>query len=320
MSLTLKALQKLENASGVRSRDSIWRQPDKMLEYGNGSSRQRWFKIKVAVIVFLGVLGFGILGYAMATHWKGIRAAVEANDLTDSKLSGFSAISSQPELERPLKQKIDSAQQKAEGLESNDPLDRRRLHHHEPEKATHLKNISAESTEAMKGDGPRQLPEPTQSKVEVAADSQSTSSVEDNETPEKSAPVTNIAASTPGDEPPTPPRPLQSSKADHGAAAKDSKQSANRDITTSGSKKAPKDPVSLADKAGALKGKTFPDADGLDLQAISWAESPEDRMAIINGRFVREGRNIQGYRVVEIEPERVILSSNNNRYKVRFKR
>ncbi len=62
----------------------------------------------------------------------------------------------------------------------------------------------------------------------------------------------------------------------------------------------------------------LPPAEGLELQALSWADAPEKRLAVINGRFIREGGRIDGYVVSRIEEESVVLSMNGRNFRIRF--
>lgn len=58
--------------------------------------------------------------------------------------------------------------------------------------------------------------------------------------------------------------------------------------------------------------------EGFELQAISWSERTEDRIAVINGTIVREGAILDGYRVARIEPEEVIVSKADRRWRLVF--
>lgn len=58
--------------------------------------------------------------------------------------------------------------------------------------------------------------------------------------------------------------------------------------------------------------------EGFELQAISWSERAEDRMAVINGKIVREGAVVNGYKIARIDPEEVIVSRADRRWRVVF--
>jgi len=46
----------------------------------------------------------------------------------------------------------------------------------------------------------------------------------------------------------------------------------------------------------------------LKIQAISWSQVPQDRIAVVSSQIVREGQTIEGYRVKRINTEDLILS------------
>ena len=57
----------------------------------------------------------------------------------------------------------------------------------------------------------------------------------------------------------------------------------------------------------------------LKVQAIVWSETPEDRMAVVNNRTVREGGNIEGFSVVGIGAEDIyVRESGRQVQKVSF--
>jgi len=58
--------------------------------------------------------------------------------------------------------------------------------------------------------------------------------------------------------------------------------------------------------------------EGFQLQAISWSERTEDRMAVVNGKIVREGTVLDGYKITRIDPEEVIVSKAERRWRLVF--
>lgn len=56
--------------------------------------------------------------------------------------------------------------------------------------------------------------------------------------------------------------------------------------------------------------------DTLQLQAISWSDIPGDRITIITGQILREGQAIEGYSVIEIRPDDVIVEKAGERWKL----
>ncbi len=56
--------------------------------------------------------------------------------------------------------------------------------------------------------------------------------------------------------------------------------------------------------------------DALQLQAISWSDRPGDRITIITGRIMREGQSIDGYTVIEIRSEDVIVEKEGKHWRL----
>jgi len=48
---------------------------------------------------------------------------------------------------------------------------------------------------------------------------------------------------------------------------------------------------------------------GLEIQAISWNEIPSRRIAVINSRLCREGERINGFRILKINPDDIVVSN-----------
>lgn len=57
----------------------------------------------------------------------------------------------------------------------------------------------------------------------------------------------------------------------------------------------------------------------LQLQAISWAKKPENRMAVINNQICREGGKVDGFKIKRINPEAVLVDDGTNTWKVIFR-
>lgn len=57
---------------------------------------------------------------------------------------------------------------------------------------------------------------------------------------------------------------------------------------------------------------------GLDLQAISWSEQAEKRLAVVNGRILRTGDIVEGYVVERIDSETLTLSRSGSVYRLSF--
>jgi hypothetical protein len=56
----------------------------------------------------------------------------------------------------------------------------------------------------------------------------------------------------------------------------------------------------------------------LKIQAISWARDPADRIVVINSKILEQGESIQGYRLVQIKEETVILDHSGQEYELAF--
>jgi len=61
---------------------------------------------------------------------------------------------------------------------------------------------------------------------------------------------------------------------------------------------------------------TYKNAPPLKLIGTSWKD--EGIVAIINGKVLKEGDNIEGYRIIKIEKNSVILSYNKQKFKLTF--
>ncbi|MDA3791994.1 MAG: general secretion pathway protein GspB [Desulfobacula sp.] len=58
--------------------------------------------------------------------------------------------------------------------------------------------------------------------------------------------------------------------------------------------------------------------DSLRVQAISWAKEPASRVAVIDNRVLKEGDSVQGYRLVIIKKDSVILHYSGIDYRLGF--
>lgn len=57
----------------------------------------------------------------------------------------------------------------------------------------------------------------------------------------------------------------------------------------------------------------------MKLQAITWSTKPQNRIAVINNRIMRQGDSVSGYRLVTINQDDVILSAAGERWKLPFR-
>jgi hypothetical protein len=56
----------------------------------------------------------------------------------------------------------------------------------------------------------------------------------------------------------------------------------------------------------------------LELQAISYAKAPDQRMAVINNEIVRQGHSLNGYKVIYIGPEKVVVKRGGAQWQLVF--
>ena len=56
----------------------------------------------------------------------------------------------------------------------------------------------------------------------------------------------------------------------------------------------------------------------LQLQALAWSSDASRRMAVINGRIVREGESADGYQINEIRKEDVVVSDGRQTWSLEF--
>jgi hypothetical protein len=56
----------------------------------------------------------------------------------------------------------------------------------------------------------------------------------------------------------------------------------------------------------------------LKLQALAWSDDAVRRMAVINGRIVHEGESVDGYQVLEIREEDVIVNAAGKSWRLEF--
>ena len=56
----------------------------------------------------------------------------------------------------------------------------------------------------------------------------------------------------------------------------------------------------------------------IKLQALAWSEDAAKRMAVINGRIVREGESMDGYQINQIRQEDVVVSDGSQLWSLEF--
>jgi type II secretory pathway component PulC len=60
------------------------------------------------------------------------------------------------------------------------------------------------------------------------------------------------------------------------------------------------------------------DDPGLKLQAIAWSANPAERIAVVNSSILREGDAVEGYRVVRINRDDVMLRGGGGEGRLLF--
>jgi hypothetical protein len=58
----------------------------------------------------------------------------------------------------------------------------------------------------------------------------------------------------------------------------------------------------------------------MKLQALAWASDPGKRMVVIGGQVIREGDDVNGYDVVKIMEDKIILQQGGQYYRLAFQR
>ena len=84
----------------------------------------------------------------------------------------------------------------------------------------------------------------------------------------------------------------------------------------------PEDRISedrIIDRMPSEQKLPFLENESLRIQAISWSEDPAHRIAVINNTVLQEGNSVQGYRLVIIEKDSVILQYSGKDYRLEFK-
>ena len=58
--------------------------------------------------------------------------------------------------------------------------------------------------------------------------------------------------------------------------------------------------------------------DKIKLQALAWSSDATRRMAVINGRIVREGASMEGYQIDQIRKDDVVVSDGSQSWSLEF--
>jgi hypothetical protein len=87
----------------------------------------------------------------------------------------------------------------------------------------------------------------------------------------------------------------------------------------------PEAPAARAAKAATGNGdgtqpvESLPAGVGFALQAISWSERPDRRIAVISGRILKETEKVEDYTVIEINRDDVIFQRQGQRWRLGFR-
>jgi len=84
---------------------------------------------------------------------------------------------------------------------------------------------------------------------------------------------------------------------------------------------APVEPVAAVQKKSLLPPEAAYDRiedSKLKLQALAWSTDVARRMAVINGRIVHEGESVDGYQVIQIREEDVVVNDGGKSWRLAF--
>jgi len=101
------------------------------------------------------------------------------------------------------------------------------------------------------------------------------------------------------------------------------KQSARKKLTPSkksiaGKRTAASQAAAKAQKASQAKTYAKLNDSKIKLQALAWSSDAARRMAVINGRIVREGESMDGYQIDQIRQEDVVVSDGQESWSLEF--
>jgi general secretion pathway protein B len=76
-----------------------------------------------------------------------------------------------------------------------------------------------------------------------------------------------------------------------------------------------------ADVVAPRKAVAVPEGEGgplptLKISGIVWQETPSERKAVINGKLAREGDVVEGVKILEIYPDRILVSHRGKSFKI----
>jgi type II secretory pathway component PulC len=82
----------------------------------------------------------------------------------------------------------------------------------------------------------------------------------------------------------------------------------------------PTAPATAAQKPVPTKPRDYDRIDNskLNLQALAWSDDAARRMVVINGRIVHEGESVDGYQVLKIRREDVVVDQGGKSWRLEF--
>jgi type II secretory pathway component PulC len=86
-----------------------------------------------------------------------------------------------------------------------------------------------------------------------------------------------------------------------------------------GKRSASRKPVAAAPKSRKAKTYAKLNDSKIKLQALAWSSDAARRMAVINGRIVREGESMDGYQIDQIRHEDVVVSDGRQSWSLAFR-
>ncbi len=82
----------------------------------------------------------------------------------------------------------------------------------------------------------------------------------------------------------------------------------------------PKSEIEHKDRKEPIYTDVLPiENDILKIQAISWSANPSERVAVVNDKVLSEGDFINGYHLLEIQKDQIILQNSGHAYNLEFK-
>lgn len=85
-----------------------------------------------------------------------------------------------------------------------------------------------------------------------------------------------------------------------------------------GKQTASSQPAAKAQKTNQAKTYAKLNDSKIKLQALAWSSDAAKRMAVINGRIVREGESMDGYQINQIRQEDVVVSDDRQSWSLEF--